>query len=100
MRAALLAAAAVALVAAGAAAAGDRIRLTPAGNDAAAAAVLQRADLGNGASWSGGFTSPQLSSWWFLACGYKPKQADLVMVGAAESVWNSTGVQLETTVHV
>ncbi len=100
MRAALLAAAAVALATAGAAAAGDRIRLTPAGNDAAAAVVLQRGDLGNGASWTGGPESPQLSSWWFLACDYKPKQSDLVMVGAAESLWNSTGIELETTVQV
>jgi hypothetical protein len=100
VRAAALVATLVALVACGAAAARDRIRLTPAGNDAAAAVVLKQADLGSRATWSGGLTSPQLSSWWFLACRYKPKQSDLELVGAAESVWSSTGVQLETTVQV
>jgi hypothetical protein len=101
MRAALVAAVvAFALAAAGSAAARDRIRLTPGGNLAAAAVVLQRSDLGNTAGWSGGPTSPQLSSWWFLACRYKPRQSDLTMVGAAESLWSRPGVQLETTVQV
>ena len=101
MRAALVAAVvALALASTGTAAARDRIRLTPGGNLAAAAVVLQRSDLGNTAGWSGGPASPQLSSWWFLACRYKPKQSDLTMVGAAESLWSSPGVQLETTVQV
>jgi hypothetical protein len=101
MRAAVVAAVvALALPSAASAAPGDRIELTPGGNLAAAAVVLQRSDLGNTAEWSGGPTSPQLSSWWFVACRYKPKQSDLTLVGAAESLWSSPGVQLETTVQV
>ena len=84
----LLAAAGVALIAAGAVLAADpgkeKIALTAAGNAQAKAEVLRRADLGKG--WSGKFKKPKLPA--TEPCSYRPKQSDLVVVGAAESVWN------------
>ena len=81
----LVTAAGVALVAAGVALADkERIARTPAGNARARAEVLRRADLGKG--WSGGFKKPDFSSG--FRCSYKPKQSDLVVVGAAETIWD------------
>jgi len=77
----------VALAAAGAVLAGspgdERIARTAAGNAQAKAEVVRRADFGKG--WSGGFTKPDLRS--HEPCSYRPKQSDLVVVGAAESRW-------------
>jgi hypothetical protein len=84
----LVAAAGVALVAAGALSAGnpakEKIALTAAGNAQAKTEVLRRADLGK--SWSGRFKKPSLPA--TEQCSYRPKQSDLTVVGAAESVWN------------
>jgi hypothetical protein len=75
----------VALVAAGVALADKaRIARTPAGNARARSEVLLRSDLGKG--WSGGFKKPDFSSG--LRCSYKPKQSDLVVIGAAETMWD------------
>ncbi|HKN62841.1 MAG TPA: hypothetical protein VJV76_00770 [Gaiellaceae bacterium] len=80
--------AAAALVAAGAVLAADpgkeKIARTAAGNAQARSEVLRRADLGKG--WSGGFKKPSLSS--TEPCSYRPKQSDLVLVGAAETTWS------------
>lgn len=84
----LTAAASVALIAAGAVLAADpgkeKIALTAAGNAQAKTEVLRRADLGKG--WSGKFKMPHLPA--TEQCSYRPKQSDLTVVGAAESVWN------------
>ena len=84
----LLAAVVVALLSAGVVAAGnpgkEKIALTKAGNKHAKAEVLHRADVGAG--WKGGFKKPTLSS--AMPCSnYRPKQSDLGLSGAAESVW-------------
>jgi hypothetical protein len=76
------------LISAGVVAAGnpgkEKIALTAAGNKQAKAEVLHRADVGAG--WKGGFKKPQLSS--TMPCSnYRPKQSDLVLTGAAESLW-------------
>ena len=62
----------------------EKIARTHAGNTRARGEVLRRADLGKG--WSGGFTKPDLSS--TLPCKYHPKQSDLVLVGAANTIFD------------
>ena len=83
-----VAAVGVALVAAATVPAGnpgnEKIARTAAGNAQARSEVLHRVDLGKG--WSGGFKKPSLSS--TEPCSYRPKQSDLVLVGAAESTWS------------
>lgn len=77
----------------------EKIHRTPAGNAAALAAVLKRSDLGAAAGWTGGSRKPNLSS--TLPCrGYQPKQSDLVLIGAAESVWKNTGLQIVSEAQV
>jgi hypothetical protein len=98
--AALPAAAAAALAFVGAAAADNwQVRLTPAGNAAARAAVVKRADLGTTAPWKGGPERPGLSP--PPACaGWKPKRSGLVVVGAAGSDWSVTGIGVRSTAVV
>jgi hypothetical protein len=96
----LAAAALLALVLAGAAAADNwQIHRTAAGNAAAAAIVLKRSDLGPSGGWTGGPVKPSLSSTPPCA-GFRPKQSDLVLVGAAESRWSNAGVQLDSSANV
>ena len=84
----LVAAAGVALVVVGAVLADnptkEKIARTAAGDARARAEVLRRADFGKG--WSGGFKKPDFSSG--FRCSYKPKQSDLVLVGAARTTWH------------
>lgn len=47
--------------------------------------MVRRADL-SGKNWSGGLEKPQFSSG--LRCSYKPKQSDLVVIGAAQTTWD------------
>src|SRR6266576_3424866 len=74
-----------------AAAGGERakIRYNAADQAAARAAVARRADLGAGV-WKGGARKPDLSPAPTCA-GYHPKQSDLVLTGAAETVWAGGG---------
>jgi hypothetical protein len=82
-----------------AAADNEQIKLTPGGQARARHAVLQRSDLGTGAGWSGGAKSPGLNSG--LPCDwYKPKQSDLVVIGAAETRWNNAGIELDSEAQV
>jgi hypothetical protein len=70
------------------AAAADRARIefTPAGQAAAQAAVVRRADLSASGGWNGGPAAVELSA--SLSCpGFQPKQSDLVVTGAARSTW-------------
>jgi hypothetical protein len=75
----------------------EQVRLDPADQAAARAAVLRRADLGAG--WTGGAKKPDPPS--TLTCpGYEPKQSDLVLTGAAESRFQHTGLVLQTDAQV
>jgi len=84
----LAATAGIALVAAGAVLADNpnkvKIARTAAGNAQARGEVLRRSDLGKG--WFGGFTKPDLVG--LQGCSYRPKQSDLVVIGAAETAWD------------
>jgi hypothetical protein len=99
---ALLAALSVSAVAAGAAfaATGEKaqVHLTKGDQAAARRAVAVRSDLGSG-NWTGGFVKPDLSQ--SPACAtFHPKQADLVITGAAATNWADQGLQIETTSQV
>jgi hypothetical protein len=99
---AVFAALCVAAVTAGAvfAASGEKeqVHLTTADQAAARRAVAVRSDLGSG-NWTGGLRKPDLSEPAGCA-GFQPKQADLVVTGAAESDWTDQGLQLETAAQV
>jgi hypothetical protein len=90
----------VSLVLAGAAGAVDgRIQLSASGQSAARAAVIKRADLGAAGGWVGGVTQPDLSQ--TLKCpSYRPKQSDLIVIGAAASTWKNSGLQLYSVAQV
>ena len=101
MRQAAFAAAAVAALALAGAALADQwqIHRTAAGNAAAKRAVVVRADLGTASGWKGGFKTPDLSS--TPPCGtFHPKQSDLVVIGAAASVWQHQGLELDSQADV
>lgn len=85
---------------AGAAAADrEQIRLTPAGQAAARAAVLTRADMGTAAGWTGGAKKPSPSS--IPPCpGFRPKQSDLVRIGAAKTEWKHAGLAFASEAQV
>jgi hypothetical protein len=75
-----------------------QIRFNPADRAAARAAVLRRVDLGS-AGWTGGTVKPNLSS--ILSCpGYKPKQSDLVLTGAAEADFHHAGSVIRSIAQV
>jgi hypothetical protein len=101
MRALLIALSLVALAAGAAAAATgekEQIHLTKADQAAAKRAVAARSDLGSG-TWTGGFTKPDLSQ--SAGCAnFHPKQADLVVTGAAEADWSDQGLQLDTQAQI
>jgi hypothetical protein len=76
----------------------EHVRLNPADQAAARAAVLRRADLGSG--WTGGAKKPDSPS--TIACpGYEPKQSDLILTGTAESSFQHPGgLVLQTDAQV
>lgn len=74
----------------------EKIAYTAAGNAKAKAEVLQQEDLGQG--WVGGSRKPDVSS--ALPCSYKPKQNDLVLIGAAESDWHEPGLEIDSEAQV
>lgn len=75
----------------------EQVRINRADQGAAKAAVLRKADLGPG--WGGGATKPDTSA--KMSCrGYEPKQSDLVLTGAAETVWGRSGIQLQSIAQV
>lgn len=77
----------------------EQIHFTAAGQKAARAAVMKRADLGGAPGWTGATKKPDLSG--DTGCpNFKPKQSDLVVVGAAETVWKSTGIQFDSEAQV
>lgn len=99
-QAAFAAAIVVALVFAGTALADMwQIHRTAAGNAAASAAVVKRADLGTVSGWTGGTTKPDLSSTPPCA-NFHPKQSDLVVIGAAATSWKHAGLELDSQANV
>jgi hypothetical protein len=77
----------------------EQIHLTKAGQAAARAAVLRRADLGTAPGWTGGARKPDLSS--TPPCpGFRPKQSDLVVNGAAETVFKQPAIQFDSEAQV
>jgi hypothetical protein len=76
-----------------------RVSFTPADVAAAKAAVVRPADLGSGGGWTGGPRKPDLSSTMHCA-GYAPKQSDLVVTGAAETVYHHTALELQSAAQV
>jgi hypothetical protein len=77
----------------------ERIHLTKAGQAAARAAVVTRADLGTTAVWTGGRQKPDLSS--TPPCpSFDPKQSDLVLNGAARTTWKSNGIRIDSLAQV
>ena len=73
----------------------EKIELTAAGQAQAKAEVLRRKDVGSG--WLGGAKKPDLSG---TKCSYKPKQSDLVVIGAAETAWHQQGFEIESEAQV
>jgi len=88
------------LVVAGAASASspgkEKIAYTAVGQAKAKAEVLKRTDVGSG--WSGGSRKPDVSS--TLPCSYRPKQDDLVLIGAAETDWRQAGYEIDSEAQV
>jgi len=75
----------------------QKIELNAADQAAARAVVLRRSDLGAG--WTGGRVKPDLTSQ--VSCAsYHPKVSDLVVTGAAESRFQSTGLALASEVEI
>ncbi len=74
----------------------EKIAYTAAGQAKAKAEVLRQLDLGQG--WVGGPRKPDVSS--ALPCSYKPKQDDLVLIGAAESDWREPGLEIDSEAQV
>jgi hypothetical protein len=97
---ALVCAASIALVAAGAALADkEKVHLTSSGQAAAHAAVLKKADLGSATGWTGGSKKPEINSG--TGCkSFQPKQSDLVLIGAAETVWKHAGIEFDSQAQV
>lgn len=77
----------------------EKIALTKAGQSAARAAVIRRSDLGAATGWTGGARTPDLSGQ--MPCtSFHPKQSDLVLVGAAQTVWKHAGLELDSEAQV
>ena len=74
----------------------EKIAYTAAGQAKAKAEVLRRSDLPGG--WTGGKRKPDVSS--TEPCSYKPKQNDLVLIGAAETDWRKPGFQVSSEAQV
>jgi hypothetical protein len=97
---ALLAVGAGALLLAGAALADkEQIHLTSAGQKAAQAAVVSRADIGTAPGWTRKVKKPDLSSTTGCA-NFDPKQSDLVLNGAAEVEWSRPGIDFDSESQV
>jgi O-acetyl-ADP-ribose deacetylase (regulator of RNase III) len=96
----ILVAAAAGLLLAGVALADkEQIHFTAAGQLAARAAVLSRADVGSAPGWTVKTRKPDLSG--ATGCAnFNPKQSDLVLTGAAEAEWSRLGLDLESSAQV
>jgi hypothetical protein len=91
----------LALASSGALAAGlggpEKVRYTAADQAAARAAVVRSADLRPAGAWQGGTKKVTKADLAPLSCpGFHPKVSDLVVTGAADSVWQSGPTSLES----
>lgn len=87
------------MLAAAASADREQVRLTKTGQRAAGVAVLRRSDLPRPGSWTGTAKRPALG--WATSCpGFRPKQHDLVVVGAAEHVWRRGTMEHDSEAQV
>lgn len=77
----------------------EQVHLTAAGQAAARAVVIRRADLGTAAGWSGGARKPSESAG-PTCSGYEPKQSDLVKIGDAESAWKNGPLTFDSEAQV
>jgi hypothetical protein len=94
----LLAAGAALALASAAFAAGPIVRKNAADDAVARAAVVKRADLG-GSGWKGSVTPVAKPD--PVSCpGFRPKQSDLVVTGAAASEWQNQGTDVSSEVDV
>jgi hypothetical protein len=77
----------------------EKVQITAADQAVAKQSVVQQADLGASAGWSGGPTkaSPPAA----LTCGsYHAKQSDLVLTGNAAANWKHAGLEFDSTAQV
>jgi hypothetical protein len=94
-------AAVLALAGAGGAWADDReqVHFAAADQTLAKVAVVQRADLGDPAGWTGGPSKPSPPS--SFTCGsYHAKQSDLVLTGSAATKWTHAGLEFDSEAQV
>jgi hypothetical protein len=77
----------------------EQVHLTAAGQSAARAAVLTRADLGPTPGWVGGAKKPSPDGMPPCA-GFDPRQSDLVRTGAAEAEWKRAGLDFDSEAQV
>lgn len=77
----------------------EHVKLTAAGQAAARAAVLRRADFA-GSGWVGGRAKADLPGAGPSCGGYRPKQSDLVLTGIAKSEFSGNGFQVTSEAQV
>ena len=77
----------------------EQIRYTAAGQAAARAAVLTKADLGASSAWTGGHKKPDVSSG-PLCTSFDPKQSDLVLNGASRTEYTQPGIDIDSEAQV
>jgi hypothetical protein len=77
----------------------EQIHYTAAGQAAARAAVLTKADLGASSAWTGGHKKPDLSSG-PLCAGFDPKQSDLILNGASRTEYTVPGIDIQSEAQV
>jgi hypothetical protein len=78
----------------------EPVHLTAADQAFAHAAVLQKADLGTVGTWTGGAVKPDLNSSFPCGSTFQPKQSDLLLTGAAETVFKQPGISLDSEAQV
>jgi hypothetical protein len=71
-----------------------QIKFTAADQTAAHAAVIRRSDLGSASGWTGGARKPDLSAG-PTCSNYHPKRSDLVLTGAAETVFQNGQLEFD-----
>ena len=78
----------------------QHVRLTAAGQAAARAAMLRKADLGTGGKWVKSAQSSHSGSSSKICPDFQPKESDLVTNGHAETAYKASGIQFGTTADV
>jgi len=77
----------------------EKIHYTAAGQAAARAAVISRADIGTSTGWTGGARKPEVNTG--TGCpNFEPKQSDLVLIGAARTDWKHAGIEFDSEAQV